>query len=116
MTINLSRELEQFVHDAVRAGRYASEDQVLSDALEQLRRQTPLARPGSDGPGTGPLSDQSAALGATTMSEDEFKRSLLESGLMSSLPIPSDPASRPAFQPISIEGETLSETIIRERR
>ena len=50
------------------------------------------------------------------MSEDEFKRQLLKSGLMTSLPTPADPAARPAFQPIAIDGEPLSETIIRERR
>jgi hypothetical protein len=52
----------------------------------------------------------------TEMTEEEFKRQLLKSGLMSSLPTPADPASRPAFQPITLEGEPLSETIIRERR
>jgi Arc/MetJ-type ribon-helix-helix transcriptional regulator len=116
MTIHLSKELEQFVHDAVRAGRYASEDDVLSDALERLRRQTPLATPGSEGSGTAPSSGQSSALGATPMSEDEFKQHLLQCGLMSSLPVRADPASRPGFEPISIEGEPLSATIIRERR
>lgn len=53
---------------------------------------------------------------ATPMSEDDFKRRLLKSGLMTSLPTPADPAARPAFQPIAIDGEPLSETIIRERR
>ena len=41
---------------------------------------------------------------------------LIEIGLMTSLPTPADPTSRPAFQPVTIEGEPLSETIIRERR
>jgi hypothetical protein len=50
------------------------------------------------------------------MTEEEFKRQLLASGLMTSLPTPSDPMSRPVFQPVTIEGEPLSETIIRERR
>jgi len=50
------------------------------------------------------------------MSEEEFKQQLLRSGLMSNLPTPADPASRPVFEPIAIEGEPLSETIIRERR
>ena len=50
------------------------------------------------------------------MSEGDFKRQLLKSGLMTSLPTPADPGPRPAFQPIAIEGEPLSETIIRERR
>jgi hypothetical protein len=50
------------------------------------------------------------------VSEDDFERELLYAGLMTSLPTPADPASRPAFQPIAIDGEPLSETIIRERR
>jgi len=59
---------------------------------------------------------QSPATRIAEMTEDEFKQQLLKSGRVSSLPTPSDPASRPAFQPISLEGEPLSETIIRERR
>jgi hypothetical protein len=59
---------------------------------------------------------QSLAPRITEMTEEEFKQQLLKSGRVSSLPTPSDPASRPAFQPISLEGEPLSETIIRERR
>jgi hypothetical protein len=59
---------------------------------------------------------QSPTSRVTPMTEDEFKRQLLNSGLMSSLPTPADPTSRPAFQPITLEGEPLSETIIRERR
>jgi putative addiction module CopG family antidote len=46
MTIHLSKELEQFVQDAIRAGRYASEDEVFNDALERLRGQTHLPTPG----------------------------------------------------------------------
>jgi hypothetical protein len=46
MIIYLSKELEQFVHDAILAGRYATEDDVFNDALERLRRQTPLPTPG----------------------------------------------------------------------
>jgi hypothetical protein len=41
---------------------------------------------------------------------------LLAAGLMTSLPTPADPATRPTLQPVAIEGEPLSETIIRERR
>jgi len=50
------------------------------------------------------------------MTEAEFKQHLLKSGRTASLPTPADPASRPVFQPITLEGEPLSETIIRERR
>ena len=31
MTIHLSKELEQFVHDAILAGRYATEEDVFND-------------------------------------------------------------------------------------
>jgi Arc/MetJ-type ribon-helix-helix transcriptional regulator len=98
MTIHLPAELERFVHDQVLAGRYHSEDEVIRDALEQLRRHAPppTARP--------------------RMTEAEFKQHLLKSGRVSSLPTPADPASRPVFEPIALEGEPLSETIIRERR
>ena len=50
------------------------------------------------------------------MTEAEFKQHLLRTGRISTLPNPADPASRPVFQPIALEGEPLSETIIRERR
>jgi Arc/MetJ-type ribon-helix-helix transcriptional regulator len=46
MTIHLPEDLERFVHDAVRAGRYTREDDVIRDALEQLRTRTPMATPG----------------------------------------------------------------------
>ncbi len=98
MTIHLPAELERFVHDQVVAGLYRSEDDVIHDALEQLRRHAST-------PANGPR-----------MTEAEFKQHLLKSGRISSLPTAADPASRPVFQPITLEGEPLSETIIRERR
>jgi Arc/MetJ-type ribon-helix-helix transcriptional regulator len=99
MTIHLSKDQERFVHEAVLAGLYASEDDLFADAVERLRGQVPLPTPGM-----------------RILTEDEFKQQLLKSGLMTSLPTPADPASRPAFEPITIQGEQLSETIIRERR
>jgi hypothetical protein len=62
------------------------------------------------------LQSRMTGTGQPPLSEAEFKRQLLESGLMTSLPTPPDPAARRAFQPVKIEGEPLSETIIRERR
>lgn len=52
------------------------------------------------------------------MTRDEFHRQLLAEGRLASLP---DPAldiddDDPGDQPIALEGEPLSETIIRERR
>lgn len=46
MTIHLSKELERFIQDAIRAGRYATEEEVVNDALNRLRKQSPLPSPG----------------------------------------------------------------------
>jgi putative addiction module CopG family antidote len=46
ITVHLPKELESFVQDAVRAGRYATEDEVIRDALQRLRQQTRLPTPG----------------------------------------------------------------------
>ncbi len=97
MTIHLSKDQEQFVHDAIRAGLYACGEDLIADALERLRDQVTLPKP-------------------ATGTEDQFKQELLRSGLMTSLPTPANPKSRPAFEPITIEGEPLSKIIIRERR
>jgi hypothetical protein len=51
------------------------------------------------------------------MTEDEFERKLLEAGSLTRIPPPADPsAPGRTFRPIEIEGEPLSETILRERR
>jgi hypothetical protein len=50
------------------------------------------------------------------VTEEDFKQQLLKNGPMSSLPIPLDSTARRDFQPIKLEGEPLSETIVRERR
>ncbi len=38
MNVQLPDHLKQFVHDQVQAGRYSTEVEVISDALEQLRK------------------------------------------------------------------------------
>ena len=38
MMIDLPEDLERFVHDQVRSGRYKTEDEVVRAALEQLRK------------------------------------------------------------------------------
>ena len=42
MEMRIPADLERFVHDEVRAGRYPTEDEVIRDALERLRQH---ARP-----------------------------------------------------------------------
>ena len=98
MTIHLPEELELYVERQVQCGRFTSLDEAIAEAVRRLRRTERESAP------------------PRPMTEDEFKRHLLASGLMTSLPTPADLGARPPFQPVAIEGQPLSETIIRERR
>ena len=98
MTIHLPEDLESFIRAAVHSGRYASVDDAVTQAVRLLlRQQTPPAQK--------PLTEQ------------ELEQKLIESGFLASVPPPHD-AATPAwsFDPVTIEGEPLSETVIRERR
>jgi hypothetical protein len=59
-----------------------------------------------------------AAAKKEPLTRDEFNQRLMAAGLITSLPDPSLDADDddPDDQPVSIKGEPLSETIIRERR
>jgi hypothetical protein len=62
---------------------------------------------------------ESAALAAeeTEAREDGFERQLLAKGLISHIPTRDETDEEfDKFEPIEVEGEPLSETIIRERR
>ena len=98
MTIDLPEDVERYVESQVECGRFASADEAITEAVRRLC-----------------LGEQPTSP-STPMTEAEFKQQLLASGLMTSLPVAGDAATRPAFQPIALEGEPLSETIIRERR
>jgi hypothetical protein len=80
---------------------------------EQTQRKTPVARTPRK------LAKRAKATPPKKkMTETEFDQHLLKIGLISSLP---DPAldlddDDPDDQPVTIKGEPLSETIIRERR
>ena len=60
MTIHLPDHLEQFVHDQVQAGHYPTADEVIRDALEQLRKQA------------GPTGNAQGSLGAMRDAADEL--------------------------------------------
>lgn len=112
MTIRLSKDLEQFVHDAVSAGLYAREDDVVRDALIRLKETLPKrsAKPRRKAAHTG----QTKAV--KPKSKEEFHHKLIELGLMTQLPDTAADFDDPDDQPIAIKGEPLSETVIRERR
>ena len=115
MTIHLSEDMEQIVKDAVRAGLYAREDDVVRDALTRLKEAMPKAAASPDRrtKRTKPVQPRKKPL-----TRDELNQQLMAAGLITSLP---DPAldiddDDPDDQPVTIKGEPLSETIIRERR
>jgi hypothetical protein len=51
-----------------------------------------------------------------TPSREEYEKYLLAKGVISHIPSRKIPPERRDFKPIEVEGEPLSETIIRERR
>jgi len=91
------------------------------DQMRQLRQQIDeLAEPRKPPvrPPAKKAKPAKAAAPKKPLTRDEFHRRLLAEGRLASLP---DPAldiddDDPDDQPIAIEGEPLSETIIRERR
>src|SRR5579871_156834 len=100
MTIHLPEDLERFVKAEVLSGHFESEDDAIAQAVRLLRQQR---------------QNQAARQGA--LSEDEWERQLLQTGLLTSIPPqPAGGGARREFQPVKIEGEPLSETVIRERR
>jgi Arc/MetJ-type ribon-helix-helix transcriptional regulator len=97
MTIHLPKDLEGGIRATVLSGAFASDDEVIAEALRQfLRKQIPISK--------------------TPMTEEDLQRHMLEIGLLTQLPDTSADFDDPDDQLIDIEGEPLSETVIRERR
>jgi Arc/MetJ-type ribon-helix-helix transcriptional regulator len=111
MTIDLPKDLERFVHNAVLAGRYAREDDVIRDALTRLKQAMPedTATPGKKAKGA-----KAAPQKKKPLTRDEFDQHLLAIGLLSQLPDTAADFDDPDDEPIEIRGEPLSETVIRE--
>ena len=112
MTINLSNDLEAFVHEAVRAGLYSREDDVIRDALTRLRQSLPKEAQMSLPVSEPPKSEQPSK----SRTKEDFHRRLMGMGLISQLPDTGADFEDPNDQPIDIKGEPLSETVIRDRR
>ena len=113
MTINLSQDLEKIVHDAVRAGRYATENDVIRDALIRLEQTMPQDKAM---PAAKPRRAKVTPQDKKSLTRDEFDRHLLAMGLLSQLPDTAADFDDPDDEPIEIKGEALSATVIRERR
>lgn len=100
MTIHLPEDLERYVQSQVHLGRFASADEAISEAVRLLRQRL-----------------QEHGTTAAPLTEEELDRRLVEAGLLAGVPPRREGTPAPRdFQPIRIEGEPLSETVIRERR
>jgi Arc/MetJ-type ribon-helix-helix transcriptional regulator len=116
MTIRLSKDLEQFVHDAVRAGLYDREDDVIRDALTRLKQAMPEATTPPARSAKRVKAKAAPAQPKKPLTVAELHQKLLAEGRISRLPDTTADFDDPDDQPITIDGEPLSETVIRERR
>ena len=95
------------------AGLYAREDDVIRDALTRLKETMPKA---TGTPAKKAKSTKPAPQKKKPLTPDELNQRLLASGLVTQLPDPAEDIDDDDDPPIVIQGEPLSETIIRERR
>jgi Arc/MetJ-type ribon-helix-helix transcriptional regulator len=98
MTIHLPKDVERSIKATVHSGLFASADDAVATAWRsfQQRQQKP------------------AQHAKRPLTPDELNQQLLADGLISQLPNPAEDIDDDV--PIAIQGEPLSETIIRERR
>jgi Arc/MetJ-type ribon-helix-helix transcriptional regulator len=121
MNIQLPKNIERDILAAVRRGHFASVDDALVKAWQSFRRQeAAAARPKAAAkPGKKPKRAKAAPpKPEKPPTPDELNQYMLSIGLITQLPDPSQDLDDddPEDEPIVIEGEPLSETIIRERR
>jgi len=103
--------MEQIIHDAVRAGLYASEEEVIPDLLARLQQSlSHNAAPSTK------VKRRKLTEAKKPLTRAEFDQHLMAIGLMSQLPDTAADFDDPDDEPIAIKGEPLSETVIRERR
>jgi Arc/MetJ-type ribon-helix-helix transcriptional regulator len=98
MTIHLPENLESSILEAVHSGQFASVDDAMAEAARLLLKKYKQPKP------------------AKTLTLDELDQQMLAEGLMSQLPNAAQDIDDEDDEPVVIEGEPLSETIIRERR
>jgi putative addiction module CopG family antidote len=109
MSVHLGEDLECFIRDAVRTGRYASEDDVMSDALVRLRQALNVGvdAPDKSGESSGP---------GKKLTKQAFQRHLVKIGLLDRPPeTETDADAGNSYDLIDEEGEIVDEAMIRER-
>jgi Arc/MetJ-type ribon-helix-helix transcriptional regulator len=114
MTIHLPRDVEKSLMAKVRSGVFPSLDVAMTEAAHLLLEQIEQARPAQS-----PTKEQRKRRAKTprkALSVEDFHQKLLAEGRVSRLPDTAADFDDPDDQPVTIKGEPLSETIIRERR
>jgi Arc/MetJ-type ribon-helix-helix transcriptional regulator len=111
MTIHLPHDIESSIQAAVQGGRFASIDDAMAQAARLLIRQITE----NESPPTKPVGP--TELTPEEQAEQALQRRLLAAGMISEIkPPPRLMPVRERFTPVTITGEPLSETVIRERR
>jgi Arc/MetJ-type ribon-helix-helix transcriptional regulator len=107
ISVHLDLDLEHFVRDAVRTGRYPTENAVMADALVRLRNAIHAGVDASE------RSGDSFGTGKK-LTKQEFQRHLVKIGLLDQPPEMADKSSV-SQELIDEEGEIVDEVVIRER-
>src|SRR5262249_8146923 len=104
MDVQLCEDLERLVQAQLQSGRYTREEDVIQDVWAWLRDHQ-----------TGEASEQPSR--PRPMTDAEFRGHLLRTARISELPVADGKGwTQGHWKPIPIEGEPLSQTILRERR
>ena len=107
MTIHLPEHLERYVHDQVQAGLFPTENEVVTDALERHRQAHQSPAQTTLPPNLTP----------EEIADQELQRRLVEAGIISEIKPPiTDLTPYQNRRAVPIQGEPISETVIRERR
>jgi Arc/MetJ-type ribon-helix-helix transcriptional regulator len=108
MTIRLPHELAQFIEDLVSAGHYASENDVIKDALVRLRRAM-------EGSPAAPLQGGEPAAQEKPLTKQKLQRHLADIGLVSTSVEAIAALEEPEAPLVDEQGEVISDMVIRER-
>jgi Arc/MetJ-type ribon-helix-helix transcriptional regulator len=112
MTIHLPENLESSICEAVRNGQFPSVDEAMAEAARLLLQQIKQHPPRHTGDAAGHHAQAEDEPGS-----QELQRRLFNAGLLSEIKPPiTDLTPYRNRQAVPIQGEPLSETVIRERR
>src|SRR5262245_43643209 len=105
-SVQLSEDLERFVREAIRSGRYSNEGAVISDAVRLLRNaiDTDIKVPRESSSPTGP---------GKKLTKQGFHRHLVNIGLLDPPP-ETDDSTVSTCDLIEDEGDIVDEVVIRE--